>query len=492
MTITKTKKKFALDVGWVFASSVIIFVLHFFQNPIMARFLGPDGLGLYSMVTMLAGIISIIAGLGIHGAVVKYAAEYKGDIGKLYSLVSSGLITVIILGVTSSVVLFISSDTLARIFGMPPLSVLLKIYSFVFPFYLIFEIILSLFNGLREMKYYSFINTLNGVLIFLFIVTFLFLGLGVKGAVVGDMLALIVVAALALTLMRKFIQFTISNYKKYTKKLMLFGNQLILVNAANIINYQADTILIGYFLAATDVGYYAVAVSLSRFFWRVPEAIHRVTYPTTSEYWAKNKFDSLNKMIDKSMKYSACLLLIVGLGVWFFAKEIIVFLFGQAFFPAILPLRILIIGTVLFGIYKSIGGTLPAIGRPDLSFKISVVGATANVVLNVSLIPRFGIAGAAVATITSFIIITIFSSYFIKKLTKVNIDAKWYTSAFTITLLAMAVFSASPKWINTYFLGSLILCIYIAILLLFFLTKEDKETFKDLIYSTIFKQRQRY
>ena len=190
----------------------------------------------------------------------------------------------------------------------------------------------------------------------------------------------------------------------------------------------------------------------------------------------------------KSMKYSTCLLLIVGLGVWFFAKEIIVFLFGQAFFSAILPLRILVIGTVLLGIFKSIGGTLPAIGRPDLSRNIGVVGATANVVLNVSLIPRFGIAGAAVATISSFIIIAILSIYFIIKLTKLNLDVKWYISAFAITLLAMAVFSAFSKWINPYFLGSLILCIYIALFFLFFLTKEDKKTFKDLIYSTIFKR----
>ena len=45
----------------------------------MARYLGPDGLGLFSMVTMIAGIIALIAGLGINGAVVKYVAEYKED-----------------------------------------------------------------------------------------------------------------------------------------------------------------------------------------------------------------------------------------------------------------------------------------------------------------------------------------------------------------------------------------------------------------------------
>ena len=483
MALTKTKKKFAFDVGWVFASMLIIFILHFFQNPIVARFLGPDGLGLFSMVTMLAGIVSLVAGFGISGAIVKYVAEYKDDKNKLHALVSSGLITMTFFGMSSSIVFFILSDTLAGVFNMPSLSFLLKIYAPIFPFLLISEVIIGLFNGLREMKYYSFINTFQGVLTFSFILAFLFIGFGVEGALVGTMLAVIASMGISAIVMRKFFHFTISNYKKYTKKLTSFGSQLMLGNAINIINYQADTLLIAYFLTATDVGYYAAAVSLSRFFWRVPRSIQTVSSPTATEYWTKGESHSLSKMIDKSMKYSACLLLTVGLGVWFFAKEIIVFLFGQAFFPAILPLRILIIGTVLFGIFMSIGGTLPAIGRPDLSLKINAIGATANAALNLLLIPRFGIAGAAVATITSLIIIATLSIYFIIKLTKVNLDTKWYISAFTTTLLAMAAFSAYSEWINVYIFDSLILSIYVIIIFLFFLTKEDKATFKELICS---------
>ena len=267
MTITKTKKKFAFDVGWIFAGSVIIFVLHFFQNPIMARFLGPDGFGLYSMVTMIAGVISIIAGLGIHGAIVKYVAEYKGDKNKLHAVVSSGLITMTFFGVSSSIILFILSDILASVLNMSSLSFLLKVYALIFPFTLTYEVIIGLFTGLREMKYYSFINAFKGILTFSFILAFLFIGFGVEGALGGTMLAIIASMSISAIVMRKFVQFTISNYKKYTKKLTLLGSQLMLTQAINIINYQADIFLIGYFLTATDVGYYVVAVSLSRFFW---------------------------------------------------------------------------------------------------------------------------------------------------------------------------------------------------------------------------------
>ncbi|RLG31398.1 hypothetical protein DRO03_01220 [Methanosarcinales archaeon] len=478
-------KKFALDVGWVFIGSMVVLLLHFLQKPIMARYLGPDGLGLFSIVTMIAGIITLIAGLGINSAVVKYMAEYKDNKGKLSAVFSSAFITVAIFGVVASVVLFAFSDKLAGIFDMPSLSYLLKIYAFVLPFSLMYGVIIGFLNGLREMKYYSLINTLNSIMIFLFILTFLFLGFGVVGAVLGDMLALIIVLIIAGIIARKFVHFTITDYRKNTKKLTSFGSQLMFGNTINIINYQADTLLIAYFLTVTDVGYYAVAVSMSRFFWRIPQSIQMVAYPATSEYWTKGEIHPLHKMINNSMKYSARFLLVIGLGVLFFAKEIIIFLFGQSFLSSVFPFQILVIGTVIYGIVIPIGGTFAGIGRPDLSLKIAAIGATANVLLNVLLIPRFGIAGAAVATITSFIIIAALVIHFTIKLTKVNIDTKWYVSLFTITLIAIAAFSACSDKIPVHILGSLVLSIYAIIVFLFFLSKEDKTTLKELIRSIV-------
>jgi len=480
----KTVKKFTFDVGWVLAGSIAILALHFLQNPIMARYLGPDGLGLYSMVTMVAGIVSLIAGIGINGAVVKYVAEYKDDKGRLHAVVSSGLITMTIFGVISSMVLFILSDTLASMFRMPSLSFLFKIYAFIFPFLLTYEVIMGLFNGLREMKYYSFINTFQGFLTFSFIVASLFLGFGVEGAVVGTMLAVITAMGIATIIMKKFVHFTIFDYKKNTKMLTLFGSRLMAANSINLIYSRSDIFLIGYFLTATDVGYYAAALSLSRFFWRVPQSIQMITYPATSEYWSKGKHESLSKMIDISMKYSACILLIVGLGVWFFAKDIVTFLFGEKFIYAVLPLQILLIGTVINGATsRSIGGSLAGAGHPELDLIKVSISATVNVLLNILLIPSFGIIGAAVATTISLSIASALSLFFIIRTLQVKIDFKWYAKAFGIGFISVLIFANLSSDVNQYILGFTILCTYILIVIKFLLTKEDNKMLKSLLYS---------
>jgi O-antigen/teichoic acid export membrane protein len=264
---------------------------------------------------------------------------------------------------------------------------------------------------------------------------------------------------------------------------MRFGVQVFGAMAANTINYQADILLIGYFLTATDVGYYAVAVSLSRFFWLIPDSIHRITYPATSDYWAKNNHTALNKMIDKSMKYTTCILLLFGLGVGFFAKEIITTIFGNEFIRAVLPLQILIIGTVIFGIFKAVGGALGGIERVDLILKIAGLGALVNIILNISLIPLFGILGAAIATITSFSFVSILSLNFICKLIEVKIDTRWYAKiAALISILIFSAFMASSS-ANQHLLYLILLCIYGLLIIKFLLTKEDKEYFRTMLSS---------
>ena len=472
----KAAKKFAFDVGWVFTGSIFVLLLHFLQKPIMARYLGPDGLGLFSMVTMIAGIIMLIAGLGIDNAIVKYVAEYKDDKNKLHTLFSSAFITMAIFGVVASIVLFIFSNKFASIFDMPSLSHLLKIYAFVLPFSLMYGTILGFLNGLREMKYYSFLTTLNSTMIFLFILTFLFLGFGIKGALVGDMLALIVVTVIAGAVMKKFVHFVISDYIENAKTLTSFGSRVVGSNMISQIYNYIDIIMIGYFLTSTEIGYYAVAISLSRFFWLVPRAMARVSYPAISEYWGKNNFQAINKLVGKTTKYSACILVFAGMSVIFFARDIVTILFTSEFLPAVLPLTILIIGSVISGILISAGGIFAGTGNVNLLPKIASITAVVAILLNIVLIPMYGIVGAAVATTATHVLRVGISIYYISNALSIKLDALWYTKMAMLIGMSVALFYALG-FLNYYFSSTIALFFYTIIVIKYLLTTEDRDYF---------------
>ncbi|MBU7041951.1 MAG: polysaccharide biosynthesis C-terminal domain-containing protein, partial [Theionarchaea archaeon] len=211
------------------------------------------------------------------------------------------------------------------------------------------------------------------------------------------------------------------------------------------------------------------------------------TYPATSEYWTKNNQKVLQKIIDKSMKYSTCILLPIGIMVGVFASDVISFIFGDGFSDAILPLRILIVGTVIQGsTIRAIGSSLAGVGRPDISLKLVLVSATTNIVLNVLLIPHYGIIGAAFTTTCSLLLNTLLGLFFIVKILEVKIDYLWNGKMAGITIIMMVLMYLG--W-HVFFWKLLIMGGYVLAIYTILLTREDRTYFTELIKDVIFYMR---
>lgn len=191
-------------------------------------------------------------------------------------------------------------------------------------------------------------------------------------------------------------------------------------------------------------------------------------------------------MIDKSMKYSACILLPLGLGVGFFANEIVTGIFGREFIYAALPLCVLLIARVIRGgTIVPIGACFSGVGRPDLVLKFTAISVGVNVGLNILLIPPLGILGAAIATTISLLLGTIIFLAFMPRVLRVKIDIKWYARAMGFACIAIALFLVGIRLINPYVVGGVILCGYVILVFKVFLTKEDRAMLGSLAYSLI-------
>jgi O-antigen/teichoic acid export membrane protein len=474
-------KKFAFDVSITFFSSVVSLPLGFVIIILLGRYLGAGDLGLFRMISTIYGIAMLVAAIGIPSAMIKFIAESKEDRTKFNQIVSSGVITSLVLGIGFIPLFYFSSGIFAGIFDMPRLSGLIKILSPVFPFALLSGALLGLLNGLREMKRYAVATIIQSILVVLITVPLIYFGFGVAGAVIGIVLSSFGSCAFLIWTCREYYDITFEGYRQTTRKLLELGARIFGANAINMINYQADIVLIGYFLTATDVGYYAVAVGLSKFFWIIPQAIQRITYPATSRYWANNNHSALQTMIDKSMKFSACILLPVGLGVGFFAKGIITMIFGEGFGYSVLPLQILLVGTIINGVMqRPIGSILYSIGMPDLNLKIFASAAMTNLILNLILIPHFGIAGAAVATAISLSLIMLLILFYTIKETRVIIDFRWFTKIYLIAVACILLYHFL-RGINHYFAGGVAITAFLFIMWFYFLSREDKVYFIDTV-----------
>ena len=422
--MSRTKKDYINDVSFVLTSSSITLFLGFVLRTILGNFLGPSGLGLYTMVISIYMIAAVCGDMGLSAAIVKYIAESRDEQRKVKVYATSSIISVLILGLILSILFLIGSVKIASFFGMPELVNLLKIIALIFPSLLINYVLLGLLNGLRRMKYYSITLIFQRMLGLLVTLILLYYGWDIKGAVIGLVISSIFTLILLTWGVKDFIiKIDLKEYYKSTTELLKFGVQIQLTNIISTTSAHLNILIIGYFLTSEDVGIFAIALMFRDALLIIPYSIQKINYPTISEYYVKNQMMKIEKVINNSLKYTLLILAMFGMSVAFLIDEIIVILIRDEFLSSAILFKILLIGLVFYGPMVSVATTFSSIGRPDISLKISVVSIFINSILLLILTPLMGIEGAAVAISIHNVLISGLYVYLIKK--KLGIKVKF-------------------------------------------------------------------
>lgn len=473
MTTAKAQQ-FAIDVSWAFISSIIVIPVGFILRIILARWLGASELGLYQMAITIYSISIMVSYFGIPSSIIKFAAEFKDDKNNLDQFVTTSIICTVLLGSLVGLLIFSLSSFISRIFHMPDLTDLLKILAFAFPFIATFQTSNGLLNGLRLMRRYSSMIIAQSLMMIIFTIALVFMGFGLKGAVCGLLLSVIAACMISLAAIKPLFRFDITGLLEKMRTLLRYGGLLLGSDVMNIIACNSDIILIGYFLTESDVGFYSVAITLSMILSFIPAAIQRITYPATSEFFGAKNTHELYIMLDKCMKYTALVIIPLGMIIGLFSLPIIKILFGEKYLPAVLPLNILLIGRVTSGSINSpIGSLYTSLGRPEVSFFLDSFNSLTSIVLMLFLIPYMGIKGAAISITTAMLLNTLLFTYLMPRFVKFRIDTKWYLSIALLSISSISLITAASTYFNRYIVGIVVLIMFLAGLFRFFLTHND-------------------
>ncbi|GAH62278.1 unnamed protein product, partial [marine sediment metagenome] len=181
----KSTEKFVSDIGITFIATAIQTALAFVVTVFLGRWVGAEDLGLYRLVLTVYGLTILLAGIGIPSTIIKFSAEFKNNKEKINEFISSSIIVLFLLGIIFSLLLYLLSGLIARLFDVTQLAGLIRILSIIYPFSLVNNILLSLLNGLREMKKFAIVIICRGSFTVLFTVILLYLNFKARGAVIG-------------------------------------------------------------------------------------------------------------------------------------------------------------------------------------------------------------------------------------------------------------------------------------------------------------------
>ncbi|MDN5851202.1 MAG: polysaccharide biosynthesis C-terminal domain-containing protein [Nitrococcus sp.] len=182
---------------------------------------------------------------------------------------------------------------------------------------------------------------------------------------------------------------------------------LALIGGLSLINKHMDILMLGMFNDSADVGRYRVAVQGGMLVAFGMQAVSLAVAPHFARLHSKGDSSRLQNLVTMSGRGIVFLTLPVATVLIIFGKEILAIVFGTPFAAASVPLAILAVGQLINAATGPAATLLNMTGN-ERHVARGVGGAAAlNVILNLLLIPPFGINGAAVATAGSFILMQI-------------------------------------------------------------------------------------
>lgn len=159
-----------------------------------------------------------------------------------------------------------------------------------------------------------------------------------------------------------------------------------------------DTVLLSRLLGNKAVGWYSVPYKLTFAFQFVPMAFAAALYPAMSTFFVQDK-NRLKGLFEKGIIYLAMLALPISFGIGAMAEIFIVKVYGPDYLPSVLPLKILLASLVFAFLDFPVGSLLNACNRQSVQTAAMGVTMGLNIVLNVILIPRLGVVGAAISAL---------------------------------------------------------------------------------------------
>ena len=403
-------KKVVKGAGILLSGLVLSKFITYFTRIFIARYFGPEEYGLFSLGLAVISFAGVFTLLGLPSGVTRYIPYFRSqkEEAKIKGVLIFSLEIVALTSFILGGILFLLSPQIAElVFHNQEFKTLLRVFAISIPFASLTSILSSSYVGFKEIKYRVYtdriiLNLLKLGLIILVGV----LGYGVLGLAFAYTLATVLTFFVAFYyLEKKIFSLRSSIYPEYIKReLLSFSVPLMAGSFVKTVMTRIDIIMIGYFITAADVGIYNVAVPTAQLLTIFTGSMSALFLPILTELYAKEKKRDLTMVYKTVVKWTFYLNYPLLLIMIFFSNQIIILLFGAEYASGALPLSILSIG-LFMGTLSFAPTTIIIIAKKTrIIFSISLVVTVANVLLNLSLIPRFGINGAAVATTITYII----------------------------------------------------------------------------------------
>lgn len=406
----------------IFTSSGVNFLFRifglgtsFFTTILITKLFGINTFGNYSLVFAIAQIAALLFTLGIPNTLIKIIGNENFNYLQAKKLLKNGLKGSLLFAIIPMLFFYFGSNFLSdTIFNNIHLKNYFLIIAIATPLFIVHEILLYFFIATKNfMKYNLFMFVLPNVILILFLFLFYRLKLANHYTFLAFSISILITVIIEITtifeLKKQQITSSIStlNLLKTASPLLFSGLFIYLLSNTNII-------LLGMLSNETEVGIYNIAYKVGSIGFLVIVSVSTIITPKMAELYGQNNMPELKKLTHKATQLIAFLSIPMVVVLILFSKYILSF-WGNETVTGSTAMIIISIGVLLSAIAGNVDQILNMTNNQNVLRNITIFCFFIHIIISYFLIKKYGINGAAIATLITNVLINILCLYFIKK-----------------------------------------------------------------------------
>lgn len=456
--------------GGIILSTLLVFVL----TALIARYVNQEGFGFFTLGLIIVKTLALLSGLGFSQGLPRYIPYHlaKKEYRKAWSSIVSSFVITSILSLIFAFVLYLNADLISQALNKPGLAGTIKIMALTIPCLVLIDLLVSYLRAVQEMKgrvYFQYVlRPFSGIILVLAVIFCGFSYTWVLWAYsISFFITLIVLFFYAKRRLHE--SFPIAKYSTVTREIVIFSLPLLGALILSQILTSTDTFLLGYFKSAQTVGLYGTALRIAQLIPIIATSAGFIFLPVISQLFSQNKIKEIKSIYAIITKWTFIMTLPLFLLI-FFAPDLVLHLsFGANYTAGSLPLRILAIGFfshVFFGLNAMV---CISIGKGATFFFCQLITLVVNLILNLLLIPKYGIVGASIVSCISYALPNVLLTVAVYRYSTIHPFSRDYLRIIFFTIAICPIISLLPirHYLNSsVFYGAILIPFFIIISLI--------------------------
>jgi len=462
------------------AASTIVLAL---GSILIARFLGPEGYGVYSLTLAVPAIFISLISLGIDSAAVRFLAKFKSEHEATRSIgfMKTSIVFRLIIAITAWSICFLSSDILASyLLNRPEIGFYIKLSSSLILFQALFNLLYSMSIGLDSYGIGSATKICMSLVKSFLAPLLVFIGLGVAGAVLGHVIGFIaatIAGVLAIYLgpyrnlkraLRDCGEYE-SGFIENLRLMIGYGMPLYLSSLMLLLIDQYRLVLLAHSVSDFEIGNFQAAGNFVTLLAVLSTPIATALFPAFSKLNPAG--EEIRRAFQHSVKYTGILIAPAALFTISMSRILVEIVYGHAYSMAPIFLSLYTV-VYLYSIFGSIvlDNFFNGIGETRINLKATMIYVFSFIPLSVVLTYLYGVVGLIISILVSLILKVLYGLFIAKRrlgiLIEINNSIRILIASgiAALSILPFSLNQSIPNYVSLLMGGILYLTIYMTML----------------------------